>query len=147
MISFYPKQVQTNIQRRKHFDTERVFRGVSASDKDHQKALHKMKQLADFQSQMINCVMTKIQRKQSPVQNSTRSAHKHLLKKGINIYELDAEKLLADSEGKVGSKRSNLTENSESVTPVIKKQKVDDEKVSNLEISCHILPTVTKTDF
>lgn len=69
LLNFYPEQVQTHIVKRKHHNTEKVFRGIVAPDsKDKAKcseALAKMRELTNFQSSMMTVIDKKSENRNS----------------------------------------------------------------------------------
>jgi hypothetical protein len=81
-LSFYPKKVQANIIKRKHHDTQKVFRGITApkGDKKGLKALAKMKELSRFQSTMIDSTLQKMDRHKEAVKVSTEATMANLKK-------------------------------------------------------------------
>lgn len=58
LLDFYPKQVQHHIVKRRHHNTEKVFRGIEAPSGRQKciKALEKMRQLTQFQNQITDVI-------------------------------------------------------------------------------------------
>jgi|TARA_B110000285_G_scaffold226212_1_gene285598 hypothetical protein len=99
--SFYPKQVQRHIQKKKNQNPERIVVGMRAPQYNFQsqlnsnggksektvpkqnKAVAKMRMLSKFQSTLMQVVLQKIDRRSKPIRKQTKIVQESLAKKKI----------------------------------------------------------------
>lgn len=93
LLNFYPDQVKTHIVKRKHHDTEKVFRGIEAptakTKAERNKLIDQIRQLTSFQTSAISMMETKGKNRSQFVQTRMDQASKNLKELDIDLYDSD----------------------------------------------------------
>lgn len=98
LLDFYPSQIKTHIVKRRHHDTEKVFRGIEApkTKEDRARALEQMKHLVEFQSGAMSMLETKTKSRSDMVKSRLSTAVANLNELDLDLHnpDLDIGKVL-----------------------------------------------------